>query len=91
MTWLSSEAENSLKMEVLDAVSKYLEACDKPSQRATGLLPASQVMEELDVKYKTLQRWENAGLKRYTPPLEDTRKVYYKVSDILKFMGVEDG
>ncbi|MTV88057.1 XRE family transcriptional regulator, partial [Streptococcus pneumoniae] len=24
-------------------------------------------------------------------PLEDTRKVYYKVTDILKFLGVDDG
>ena len=46
-------------------------------------------MEELDIKYKTLQKWENAGLRRYQPPLEDTRKVYYKVSDILNFWGLK--
>lgn len=28
------------------------------------------------------------GLLRYQPPVEDTRKVYYRVSDILAFLGV---
>ncbi|HGR7917100.1 TPA: hypothetical protein ACL6E7_000061 [Streptococcus pneumoniae] len=32
-----------------------------------------------------------AGLRRYQPPLEDTRKIYYKISDIWKFLGVENG
>ena len=54
-------------------------------------MSAQEAMDELDIKYKTLQKWESAGLRRYQPPLEDTRKVYYKVTDILKFLGVEDG
>ncbi|MGC4387930.1 XRE family transcriptional regulator, partial [Streptococcus suis] len=45
--------------------------------------------EELDVDYKTLQRWERAGLRRYSPPIEDTRKVFYKIEDILIFLGAE--
>ena len=52
-------------------------------------MSAQEAMEELDIKYKTLQKWESAGLRRYQPPLEETRKVYYKVSDLLKFLGVE--
>ena len=42
----------------------------------------------LEIEYKTLKRWENNGLRRYQPPLEDTRKVFYRVSDILQFLGV---
>ena len=53
-------------------------------------MTAQQVMTELDIKYKTLQRWEKAGLRRYQPPLEDTRKVFYRVSDILLFLGVNN-
>ena len=26
---------------------------------------------ELDVDYSTLKRWERAGLRRYSPPIED--------------------
>lgn len=88
---LSKESEQELAHGVLDLVEHYLEARDTIKPRLTGLISAQVAMEELDIKYKTLQKWENAGLRRYQPPLEDTRKVYYKVSDILNFLGVENG
>jgi hypothetical protein len=88
---LSKESEQELAHGVLDLVENYLGARDTIKPRLTGLISAQVAMEELDIKYKTLQKWENAGLKRYQPPLEDTRKVYYKVSDILNFLGVENG
>ena len=50
-------------------------------------MTAKQLKDELDIKDNTLKRWEENGLKRYQPPLEDTRKAYYKVSDILIFLG----
>ena len=88
---LSKESEQELAHGVLDLVENYLGARDTVKPRLTGLISAQVAMEELDIKYKTLQKWENAGLRRYQPPLEDTRKVYYKVSDILNFLGVENG
>ncbi|WP_247926808.1 helix-turn-helix domain-containing protein [Streptococcus intermedius] len=91
MALLSNETETSLKMELLETVDKYLKARNKALPHITGLMTAQQVMTELDIKYKTLQRWEKAGLRRYQPPLEDTRKIYYRVSDLLKFLGVENG
>ena len=88
---LSKESEQELAHGVLDLVENYLGARDTIKPRLSGLISAQVAMEELDIKYKTLQKWENAGLRRYQPPLEDTRKVYYKVSDILNFLGVENG
>ena len=88
---LSKESEQELAHGVLDLVENYLGARDTIQPRLTGFISAQVAMEELDIKYKTLQKWENAGLRRYQPPLEDTRKVYYKVSDILNFLGVENG
>lgn len=88
---LSKESEQELAHGVLDLVENYLGARDTIKPRLTGLISAQVAMEELDIRYKTLQKWENAGLRRYQPPLEDTRKVYYKVSDILNFLGVENG
>ena len=88
---LSKASEQELAHGVLDLVENYLGARDTIKPRLTGLISAQVAMEELDIKYKTLQKWENAGLRRYQPPLEDTRKVYYKVSDILNFLGVENG
>ncbi|WP_048789921.1 hypothetical protein [Streptococcus sp. 1171_SSPC] len=88
---LSKESEQELAHGVLDLVENYLGARDTIKPRLTGLISAQVAMEELDIKYKTLQKWENAGLRRYQPPLEDTRKIYYRVSDIWKFLGVENG
>ena len=88
---LSKESEYELAHGVLNIVESYLGARDLLKPRLTGLMSAQEAMDELDIKYKTLQRWENAGLRRYQPPLEDTRKVYYKVTDLLKFLGVDNG
>lgn len=88
---LSKESEYELAHGVLNIVESYLGARDLMKPRLTGLMSAQEAMDELDIKYKTLQRWESAGLRRYQPPLEDTRKVYYKVTDLLKFLGVENG
>lgn len=88
---LSKESEYELTHGILEVVEKYLEVRDRIKPRLTGLISAQEAMDELDIKYKTLQKWEGAGLRRYQPPLEDTRKVYYKVTDILKFLGVDDG
>ena len=88
---LSKESENELTHGVLELVENYLEARDTVKPRLTGLISAQEAMDELDIKYKTLQKWEDAGLRRYHPPLEDTRKIYYRISDLLKFLGVENG
>lgn len=88
---LSKESENSLKRGVLKLIDSFLKDYLKPKPRFTGLMTPKQLKEELDVDYKTLQRWERAGLQRYSPPIEDTRKVFYKVSDILIFLGVDNG
>ena len=88
---LSKESEYELTHGILEVVEKYLEVRDRIKPRLTGLISAQEVMDELDVKYKTLQKWEDAGLRRYQPPLEDTRKIYYRISDLLKFLGVENG
>lgn len=89
MTWLSKEAENDIKKEVAITVTTILENFQKPEPRVLGLISMKDLKKELDIEIKTLQRWEMAGLKRYQAPIEDTRKVYYKVSDILAFLGAE--
>lgn len=88
---LSKESEQDLTHGVLELVGNYLEARKQTPPRLLGLITAQQVQDELGIKYKTLKRWEDKGLRRYQPPLEDTRKVFYRVSDVLIFLGVENG
>lgn len=86
---LSKESEQDLTQGVLELVGNYLEVREQTQPRLLGLITAQQIKDELGIKAKTLKRWEDNGLRRYQPPLEDTRKHYYKVSDILIFLGIE--
>lgn len=86
---LSKESEQDLTQGVLELVGNYLEVREQTQPRLLGLITAQQIKDKLGIKAKTLKRWEDNGLRRYQPPLEDTRKHYYKVSDILIFLGVD--
>ena len=86
---LSKESENSLKRGILKLVENFLKDYLKPKQRITGLMTPKQLKEDLEIDYNTLKRWERAGLKRFTPPIEDTRKVFYRIDDILIFLGAD--
>ena len=88
MQVLSEEYQKELAQGVISVLNKALEGYSKLDKHQLGLITAQQAMDELGVGYNTLKRWEEAGLKRYQPPVEDTRKVYYRVSDILAFLGV---
>lgn len=91
MSLLSQETERELKFEIVEAVEEYLSVRELILPNLTGLISLERLENELDVNYKTIQKWERAGLKRYQPPLEDTRKVYYRITDVLIFFGVENG
>lgn len=88
---LSKESEHELTHGVLELVGSYLEAREQIKPRALGIIPQQQLKDELGISFQTLTSWEQAGLRRYQPPVEDTRKVFYRVSDILVFLGVENG
>lgn len=86
---LSRESENSLKMEVLKLVSGFLKSYTKPKPKTLGLITQDELQTELNIKYGTVKRWEDAGLKRYMPPIKGTRTVFYKIDDVLLFLGAE--
>lgn len=87
---LSRESENSLKMEVLKLVSGFLKSYTKPKPKTLGLITQDELQTELNIKYGTVKRWEDAGLKRYMPPIEGTLTVFYKIDDVLLFLGADD-
>jgi uncharacterized conserved phage related protein len=88
MQVLSEEYQKELAQGAVSVLDKVLEGYSKLDKHQLGLITAQQAMDELEVSYNTLKRWEEAGLKRYQPPVEDTRKVYYLKRDILAFLGV---
>lgn len=90
MQVLSEAYQKELAQGAVSVLDKVLEGYSKLDKHQLGIITAQQVMAELEVSYNTLKRWEEAGLKRYQPPVEDSRKVYYRISDILAFLGAEN-
>lgn len=90
MQVLSEAYQKELAQGAVSVLDKVLEGYSKLDKHQLGIITAQQVMAKLEVSYNTLKRWEEAGLKRYQPPVEDSRKVYYRISDILAFLGVEN-
>jgi hypothetical protein len=86
---LSRESENDLKTGMLKIVEDFLKDYQKPNPKMLGLITQDELLTELNIKYGTVKRWEEAGLKRYMPPIEGTRTVFYKIDDVLLFLGVE--
>lgn len=91
MNLLSREAETELVTGTLNSIDKYLEARERIRPNYTGLITQQKLRDELDISFNTLTSWEQAGLRRYQPPLGDSRKVFYRISDVLIFLGVGNG
>lgn len=87
---LSRESENSLKRGILKLIQDFLQSYFKPKPRILGLIIKEELQEELSISSNTLARWERAGLKRYMPPIEGTRTIFYKIDDVLLFLGADD-
>ena len=58
----------------------------RDSKPSLGILTQKELLEQLNIAPNTLKSWELKGLKRLEPPIEGTRTVYYKVSDIIRFL-----
>ncbi len=87
---LSREREQDLAHGILEVVKKYLEAHEKAPPRLTKLINRVELKEELKISDSTLNKWERQGLRRYQPPDDSSRMIYYLVTDIWKFLGVDE-
>ena len=87
---LRRESENDLKTGMLKIVEDFLNNYQQPKPKILGLITQDELQTELNIKYGTVKRWEDAGLKRYMPPIEGTRTVFYKIDDVLLFLGADD-
>lgn len=69
---LSNETEQALIGGILTKVGTYLERYES-LENPLGIISQREATERLEVSYPTLRRWEARGLKRYTPPIGDTK------------------
>ncbi|NQL62012.1 DNA-binding protein [Streptococcus suis] len=85
---LSREAE----LELLEKVDRHLDKrieLEKQQLERFDLIPADEVADKLKVSGTTLRNWEHMGLQRYQSPFENSKKVFYRASDIYNFLAVE--
>ena len=86
---LSQEAELALLGRIEFLINKYLSrAMMPPHSDSFGLIQQKELIKELGISLVTLHEWERLGLTRYCPPIEGTRKVFYKQSDVMKFLSI---
>lgn len=89
MNLFSNETEQDLKIQIASIVNDAVDNLQKPEPRLLGLITRKQLKEELGISTPTIEKWEMYGLKSFVPPSEETRTKFYKVSDILAFLGAE--
>ena len=89
MALLSQETEQDLLFGIFERVDRYIDTLAK-HRNPTGLIPLKVVCDELEVKPQTLKRWEELGLRRYSPPTGRTKSVFYRDRDLLKFLSSEE-
>ncbi|HFI0327404.1 TPA: DNA-binding protein [Streptococcus suis] len=88
MSILSRETE----LDILGVVDRHLDKrleLEKQQLERFDLIPADEVEEKLKVSGTTLRNWENVGLQRYQSPFENSKKVFYRASDLYRFLAVE--
>ena len=83
---LSIEAEQEILLTFNKNLDKMYHA-HKMSESSFELMTQKEVLEKFDLSPATLQDWESHGLKRYQPPMDGSRKVYYKKIELLAFLG----
>ena len=86
---LCKEAELALLERIEHLINDYLShAMLSPHSDSFGLIQQKELIKELGISLVTLHEWERLGLTRYCPPIEGTRKVFYKKSDVMKFLSI---
>ena len=86
---LSQETELALLGRIEFLINDYLShAMLSPHSDSFGLIQQKELIKELGISLVTLHEWERLGLTRYCPPIEGTRKVFYKKSDVMKFLSI---
>ena len=87
MGTFSTEFEQGL-LDRVDELSKKKLELERRLQKQTGLMSARELKKELDITGATLTSWVKKGLKVYQPPFENSKKQYFRVSDVINFLTV---
>ena len=88
MQLLSQEAELELLTKIDEHLAKRLELAKKDNDDF-DLISRSELLKKLDISSTTLSSWESQGLKMYQSPFENSKKIYYRKSDVYNFLTLD--
>lgn len=82
------ETLQQMKLEKIENLLQLLvNLIDKKNDPSNlEIITQKELLKELSISPNTLKTWEQKGLPRLEPPIEGTRTVYYKRTDVLKFL-----
>lgn len=82
------ETLQQIKLEKIENLLQLLvNLIDKKNDPSSlEIITQKELLKELSISPNTLKTWEQKGLPRLEPPIEGTRTVYYKRTDVLKFL-----
>ncbi|WP_156018224.1 helix-turn-helix transcriptional regulator [Streptococcus ruminantium] len=78
--------ENQQLARIEEMINLLLVLIQKQSHKHLPILTQKELLQELQISPNTLKKWEKRGLQRLEPPVEGTRAVYYKLSDVIDFL-----
>lgn len=85
MSVLSKECEQSIVDRFDLYNSKRIELEVKLINK-TGFISDDELAKEWNVTKATLWNWRKLGLKSYTPPIANSKKRFYRITDCIKFL-----
>lgn len=74
---------------ILKLLEEILLLIKKESEKQLPFISQKDLLEQLKISPNTLRSWEKNGLKRMEPPIENTRTVFYKISDLIDFFQIK--
>ena len=88
MQFLSREAELDMLERIDEHLNKRLEL-ERQYNDGWDLIPRADLLDKLAISGTTLNNWEKYGLKPYQSPFENSKKIYYRKSDVYNFLTVD--
>ena len=88
MQLFSRETELEFLGKIDDHLRKRMEL-EKQRDDNWDIISRPEVLEKLGISGNTLNNWEKHGLKQLQSPFENSKKIYYRKSDIYNFLAVD--
>ncbi|MGV2999544.1 MerR family transcriptional regulator [Streptococcus suis] len=75
-----------MRRTCLFCCTSFYNAGKKNATKQLPILTQKELLQQLKISPNTLKSWERKGLSRLEPPIENTRTVFYKISDVIDFL-----